>query len=155
MRNLDADFELLIARLPRLLDALNRCSPHIGMPLKGVRLPARAVYLFSREGEALYVGRTNRLKARIKEHISGKNNDAPFAFKIARYETGYFKGRGSPTRSQLEKISEFAKAFEMAKVEVSQMQWRWVEIEEANLQCLFEIYATIALKAKFNDFENH
>lgn len=35
------------------------------------------------------------------------------------------------------------------------MEWRWVQIDDPNEQCLFEIYATIALKAEFNDFENH
>ena len=35
------------------------------------------------------------------------------------------------------------------------MEFRWVAVDDPNLQCLFEIYATLALDAKHNDFENH
>lgn len=35
------------------------------------------------------------------------------------------------------------------------MQFRWVEEADPNWQCLLEIYATVVLDARYNDFINH
>jgi len=56
---------------------------------------------------------------------------------------------------QLEQDAAFADAFQKAKDRVSKMEFRWVEVADANTQCLFEIYATLTLDAQHNDFENH
>lgn len=149
-------FDGLVLQLPALLEKLRICPPMKGKPPKDTPLPLRAVYLFSRsDHEHLYVGRTNRLRQRIREHICGRHNDAPFAFKMARHATGMVKAKGGPTRKMLEADETFLAAFSQAKDDVGQLDWRWVEIEDPNLQCLFEIYATLALGAQFNDFENH
>lgn len=87
--------------------------------------------------------------------MNGRHNDTPFAFKLARHKTGQFKGKGGLTRAALEADPVFAKAFSEAKAEIALMQCRWVQVDDANLQCLFEIYATIALRAEYNDFDNH
>ena len=148
-------FAQYVNQMPTLLDEIMSCSPQVGLPKQEIKLPARAVYLFSRSEEHLYVGRTNRLRQRIKEHLKGRNNDAPFAFKMARHATGLFKGKGQPTRKELENHEIFSPAFIQAKTDLAALQWRFVEIADPNLQCLFEIYASISLEAKFNDFENH
>lgn len=118
-------------------------------------MPARGVYLFSIGNDYFYVGRTNRLRQRHSEHCNGRNNDAPFPFKMARQATGHSKAKGGLTRKELEADADFAAAFLAAKAQVKTMDWRWVEIEDANTQAVFEVYATLALKARFNDFENH
>src|SRR4051794_40849647 len=58
------------------------------VPVQPMHLPADAplqgVYLLS-EGEThLYVGRSDRIPARIREHCLGGEEKAAFAFKLAR-----------------------------------------------------------------------
>ena len=117
--------------------------------------PERAVYLFS-EGDCYFsVGRTNRLRHRYREHCRQRHNDAPFAFKLARIESGHLKAKGGLSRAALELDPLFAAAFQRAKDRVKEMEFRWVEETDPNRQCLLEIYATLALNALHNDFENH
>lgn len=53
-------------------------------------MPASGVYLFTEHGRHLYVGRSNRLRSRIRRHGAEqtKHNVAAFAFRIARMATG-------------------------------------------------------------------
>jgi predicted GIY-YIG superfamily endonuclease len=147
-------FSGLVEKMPLLLDNLLNCPPHTAISILSKNVSKSGVYLFTDGDEHLYVGRTNRLRARYREHCSGTKNDAPFAFKLARIATENFKGNGK-TRRELEQDPAFAKAFKTAKELVGKMAFRWVAISDPNEQCLFEIYATLALNAKHNDFENH
>ena len=148
----DPNFGAICKRLPLLLSQLLECAPQSPSdPLPNKRV----VYLFIESNEHLYVGRTNRLAQRYREHHRGKSNDAPFAFKLARYASCNTVTKGGKTRKALEADPEFATAFLAAKERVRAMQFRWVEVQDANTQCLLEIYATIALNARHNDFENH
>lgn len=148
------EFAALIETLHPSFERLVACPPHTGRVRLPGDVPACAVYLFSEGNNHLYVGRTDRLRVRHKEHWTGKANDAPFAFKLARHATGNLK-KGTPTRKQLEGDASFALAFESAKDRVAAMQFRWAEERDPNRQCLLEIYATVALGARFNDFINH
>ena len=53
-------------------------------------LPIRGIYLFSEGDHHLYVGRTNRMRERLRGHCvpSGTHCTATFACRIARKETG-------------------------------------------------------------------
>jgi hypothetical protein len=147
-------FACLTESLEPSFQRLIACPPHTGRGGLPRGLPKRAVYLFSEGGEHFYVGRTNRLRARHREHMSGRNNDAPFAFKLARKAT-CDRVIGKLTRAQLELHPLFTSAFEEARKRVERMEFRWVEEADPNRQCLLEIYATIVLGAHYNDFENH
>ena len=114
---------------------LTDCAPHTGRVRLPLNVPRCGVYLFSEGNEHLYVGRTDRLRDRHREHWSGKANDAPFAFKLARHATNNLL-KGAPTRKMLEADPGFAAAFITAKERVSNMQFRWVEEAEPNRQCL-------------------
>lgn len=133
---------------------LTECAPHTGNVRLPLETPRCGVYLFSEGSEHLYVGRTDRLRDRHREHWSGRANDAPFAFKLARHATGSLQ-KGGPTRKALEADPIFAAAFSAAKKRVAMMSFRWVEEADPNLQCLLEIYATVVLEARYNDFMNH
>jgi hypothetical protein len=83
---------------------------------------------------------------------------AAFAFKLAREMTGkmtasYKPGDGSRTGLMLN--SEFRAAFDAAKARIRQMEFRFVEETDQNAQALLEIYCTLALNAKYNDFNTH
>lgn len=130
------------------------CPPHTGRVRLPPTTPRCGVYLFSEGDDHLYVGRTDRLRDRHREHWSGKANDAPFAFKLARHATNNIL-KGGPTRKALEADPMFAAAFADARERVANMQFRWVEEADPNRQCLLEIYATVVLNARYNDFINH
>ncbi len=148
-------FADLVRDLEGQLNDLKSCPPRKGLPNKSDCLPASGVYAFKLDDAWQYIGRTDRLRQRIKEHLKGKHNDAPFAFKIARFDTGLTRDKSRLTRTELENDSRFSTAFESAKAKLSEMEWRFVRISDPNLQCLFEFYAAIELKAKYNDFKNH
>lgn len=51
--------------------------------------------------------------------------------------------------------SEFRAACDAAKARIRQMEFRFVEESDENAQALLEIYGTLALNAKYNDFNTH
>ena len=147
-------FSNLVEDIDISFQNLLQCNPHKGPCPLPLNVPSHAVYLFSEGEDYLYVGRTNRLRSRHKEHWSGRQNDAPFAFKLARHTTNNL-GKGGPTRAVLFHDPAFSEAFKAARARISQMEFRWIEEKDANRQCLLEIYTTIVLNARYNDFENH
>jgi hypothetical protein len=122
-------------------------------------MPARGIYLFSEGNKHLYVGRTNRLRKRLKEHCrkSSTHNSAPFAFLLAREASGMVSAsyQRNGSRAQLEKDRTFGPSFLAAKARVSNMDVRYVEEGDPLRQALLEIYVAIALKTPHNSFENH
>ena len=122
-------------------------------------MPKRGIYLFSEGGSHLYIGRTNGLRKRLRNHcrLSGTHFTATFAFRIARHETGRSKASYTPegSRAQLCADPIFGPAFQAAKERVSEMDIRFVEEVDPVRQALLEIYAATVLHTPFNDFENH
>ena len=96
------------------------------------------------------------MRQRYKNHChpTSKGNDAPFAFKLARIKTGKekpsYKAEGS--RKQLMEDELFKAAFDQSKTPIRDMELRFIEIDDPNLQVLFELYASLVLKSKHNDF---
>lgn len=124
------------------------------------REKVRGVYLFSEGDLPLYVGRTNHVQRRYGLHSlpSAQHNQAVFAFKLARHETGklrpaYTSGEGS--RKSLAADAAFSKAFTDAKARVRAMDFRWVEETDPVRQCLLEVYVAVVLQTAYNDFDNH
>ena len=120
-------------------------------------LPARGIYLFSEGDRHMYVGRTNRMRARLQEHCrpSSGHNSAPFAFNLAREATGQTSASYHGTRDKLDEEPSFNAAFVAAKEQVSRMLVRFVEERDPMRQALLEMYAAIALQTPHNSFENH
>jgi len=152
---------------PRFLTAIEQLEPKFQQlvtmaPVRygaiSVPVPDRGIYLFSEGHDHLYVGRTNRLRGRLRDHCSpgGDHNKATFAFFLARHETGrratYTK---SGSRKELCLDSIFGPTFTRAKERVSRMDIRFVEEGNATSQALLEIYVATVLGARYNDFDNH
>jgi hypothetical protein len=122
-------------------------------------LPQRAIYLFSRGSEHLYVGRTNNLRRRLRGHCSpgSRHFSAVFAFKIARIESGRitpsYKKEGS--RASLAEDPVFKPIFVDAKKRIAGMDIRYVGENDPVRQALLEIYVATALGTPYNDFDNH
>src|SRR4051812_2924788 len=78
-------------------------------------LPLECIYLFSENGRALYVGRTRKLRQRMRNHCGDASgqNQAGFAFKLARELTGKLVATYSTedSRTALLREPEFSAAF--------------------------------------------
>lgn len=120
-------------------------------------MPQAGVYVVYETGKPLYVGRTNRMKARLKYHSSERANDAPFAFRLAREATGRTKAsyQKKESRGDLLSMPKFRKAFADAKARIRAMDIRFTEESDQVRQALLEIYIAVLLDAPYNDFKTH
>lgn len=157
-------FQALLTDLERQLADLTAMPPRRFPFAKEGRLPERGVYLFSDGPAHLYVGRSDRLHARVVEHgrENADHNTAPFAFKLARHETGLFRRPHKPeaasarfTRTDLQTHATFGPAFLAAKRRVRAMDVRCVPEDDPAKQALLEAYCIVALETPYNDFDNH
>jgi hypothetical protein len=161
---MDPKFAALVDRLhPAYLDLLSRrpvsggAKPDYGI---GDQAAKRGIYLFTERDRHLYVGRSNRLFHRYKNHwmASKTEREAAFAFKLAREATGFLKAtykKGEGSRKHLALDAAFNNAFIEAKHRIQAMEYRWVEETEPTCQCLLEIYVAVCLATPYNDFDNH
>jgi hypothetical protein len=146
--SLHPSFERLMAMAPLSAGNLPRDMPKSG------------VYVFTEHEKHLYVGRSNNLRSRYGRHCrpGSTHRMAAFAFKLARETTGnltasYKPGAGS--RAGLMEGPEFSRAFTEAKARIREMDYRYVEEIDQTRQALLEIYASVALKTPYNDFNTH
>lgn len=133
-------------------------------PVKPTSLPQgmcqKGVYLLSEGQIPLYVGRSNRLRRRLSDHcgVGAQEGKAAFAFLMARKATGNLKAaykKGAGSRAALMAEPDFLKAFNDAKIQISQMDVRFVEETDPIKQALLEIYVSVVLQTPYNDFDNH
>jgi hypothetical protein len=155
----NSEFMIIVASLEDKFQELITATPvkYGDLPR---HLPKRAIYLFSRGTEHLYVGRTNNLRRRLRDHCSpsATHKTAAFAFKIARELTGNLKASYSHkgSRSDLCQDPVFSSAFQEAKRQLREdMDIRFIQEDDPITQALFEIYVSLALKTPYNDFDNH
>jgi hypothetical protein len=83
---------------------------------------------------------------------------AAFAFKLAREMTGKLTASykdDKNSRKNLMLDPAFRTAFDDAKRRIRAMDFRFVEERDQNAQALLEIYCTLALNARYNDFNTH
>lgn len=122
-------------------------------------IPIRGIYLFSEENNHLYVGRTNRMRERLRGHCvpSASHFTATFAFRMARKTTGRIAASYSKSGSRAELLKDvaFASTFEAAKWRIASMDLRYIEESDPTRQALLEIYIATVLKTPYNDFDNH
>ena len=125
---------------------------------KGRRSPVPGVYVFS-ESRPIYVGQTRNLRMRLRQHggASSRENQASFAFNIARIEAEADPSIDlSQTRRALEVAPGFAELFRAARDRVARMDIRFVEVDDPELRTVFEVYAAVAFgTAEHNNFQTH
>ena len=149
-------FDHLVAEMPQLLKRL-RSKPLLTRDDLG-SIPKHGVYVFYQNNKPVYVGRSNNLKRRIQQHgrPSSGHNSATFAFTLAKERMeSTEKIPKFITRKELEEAPGFAEAFFAARLKVTEMQIRVVEIPDQIEQAIFEIYAHLILNTKYNDFRTH
>ena len=131
-------------------------SPRCRMSALPDDMPLAGIYLFSEDGQTLYVGRTNRLRRRLQDHARNNQNQATFAFLLAREETSKkaaYQTRGS--RRDLMKDPDFRSAFDKARERIRGMDVQFIEETDPTRQALLEICAALRAEAAYNDFDNH
>jgi hypothetical protein len=155
---MNPNFQELLESLDPMLHELIESRPvrYADLPR---HMPQRGIYLFSEGAQNLYVGRTNRLRERLRGHCAPGSTHvtAAFAFRIARLETGKTKAsyRREGSRADLVNDADFGPAFTRARERLRSMDIRYVEERDPIRQNLLEVYVAVVLKTPFNDFENH
>ncbi len=151
-------FANLIESLHPSLTALLAMTPAISATLPR-SAPRSGIYLFSEGRKHLYVGRSNRLPDRVRNHgkDTSRQNVASFAFLIARRDTGNHQATYTAAASRDALVADpvFAAAFLEAKRRISRMSVRYVEETDQLRQALLEMYVHVALQTPFNDFDTH
>ena len=137
------------------LPKLKQMMPTKLADLKGAKLPKAGIYVLYEDETPLYVGRTGRMKARLKEHgaQSSSHFSASFAFILAKEKALLNNVDCKRSRKQLQDCPDFA--FNEAKGRVSNMRFKCIEINDSIEQTLFEVYAAIELETLHNSFEPH
>lgn len=112
-------------------------------------MPRKGVYLFSKNGKHLYVGRSNNIPRRYRAHrgAGSNHNSASFAYLLAcktcrSPRASYRKGDGRKERMGKRK---FRKAFDDAKQRIRAMEFRAVREDNQKRQALLEVYCAVAL----------
>jgi hypothetical protein len=153
--SLNRDFEKIIQTFPEKMQILSDSLPFSKENLQ--KAPDKGIYVFYDEHDLpIYVGRSDRIKARLREHsqLGSTNTSATFAFNLAK---DLAKDIGIDTklpRKDLEKILEFKQIYNDTKTRVSKMKIRSIGISDPIEQTLFEVYVHLELKTK-NEFNNH
>ena len=115
--------------------------------------PQRGVYVLYENGEPIYVGRSNTMRSRIRDHgaDSSDRHSATFAFRLLREMLNGPNGRAE----DIEKAHR--EEYRQQRERVRAMTFRAVSITDQLEQTLFEIYAIIEKRtaSKYNDFDTH
>lgn len=148
-------FRNIIDKFPNKLEELICQQPFTNRDLKNA--PDKGNYVFyNKNDRPIYVGRTDRMKDRLKEHgqQSSTHTSATFAFNLAK-DAARKKGINvNISRKDLEKDPEFKKIYTQKKAYVSKLKIRAISIPNPIEQTLFEVYVHLELKTK-NLFKNH
>ena len=116
--------------------------------------PNQGVYVLYEGGKPVYVGRSNRLRDRIREHGADSSDrySATFALKLLREKLKWPKGNAADL------VKDNADEYDQQKKRVKNMTFRAVEIKGQLEQTLFEVYAILEFRTHvlgYNDFDTH
>jgi predicted GIY-YIG superfamily endonuclease len=125
------EFACLVKALAPKFEQLLACPPLPYGKLPST-IPKSGVYLFTENGQPLYVGRSNGLRQRHGRHCrpGATYRQAAFAFQLAREKTGRTKAAykpGEESRKGLMLDPVFAAAILEAKARIRAMEYRYVE----------------------------
>ena len=147
-------FVALADQLPVLLERLRTMAP-LSAPFE----TRGGVYVFSENGQPMYVGQTRTFRRRMGQHTGAysEENQAVFAFNIAKADAHRAGLDITRARKALVADPVFADLFRLAKVRVAAMEVRFVEIvDDPELRTVFEVYAAVAFGTQqFNSFDTH
>src|SRR4051794_12844597 len=94
-------FSDIVVKMENYLISLKESDPFFA---DTIRLPEKAgVYVFYEKRKPLYVGRTGNLRKRMAQHRNkgSRNNDAPFAYHLAKRDAKLVGMNVDNTRNNL------------------------------------------------------
>jgi hypothetical protein len=158
---MNAQFDEITRKFPDNMKKLLKNPPVFPYELKEKIL--RGIYVFYENGTAIYVGRSRNITQRFRQHQqqSSDHHSATFAFLIAKMDAEkagiamQYKNGKYMTRFELEKYPPFKQLFSDAKKRVAMMKVQVIEIDDPVEQTLFEVYAALELKTKYNTWDTH
>ncbi len=154
-------FDQKVQRIKEHFDRLMAAPPKTPQDfLMDSRSEISGVYVFSEYIEKaetfLYTGQAVSVLARLREHcaITGKMK-ANFAYMLTMDTTNRKLIPGSPnaTKESMFRDSSFTSAFIAIVDRVKLMNYRYVHVEDKLERHLLEIYASVVLESKYNDFD--
>lgn len=146
-----------VARMRPLLDALvaapaHRVAEHPAVP------NTPGIYRFTEAGRPVYVGQSRKLRGRLRQHTvaRARQNEASFAFNIAKAEASRAGVDITHFREVLQADPAFKIHFDLAKTRVAAMAVRIIELADPVERTMFDFYASLALgTGERNKFETH
>ena len=152
--SLNVKFEKIINTYPALMEKLNKSNYITREDLK--KVPDRGIYVFYDGKKPIYVGRSERMRSRLKEHSqqSSGQTSATFAFNLAKSRAKKLGIDITRNRKILEQDPHFSPIYKEEKTRVSKMKFKVIRINNPIKQTLFEVYASIELKTK-QDWGTH
>lgn len=148
---MDTVFWKAIDRMKTLMDELKKseewsCQDYREAPQKGI-------YVFYENGKPIYVGRSNNMRRRIRDHGAGSSDrhSATFALKLLRKALNEPKGKAE------EIVRDNKDEYRRQRERVRSMTFQAVSVTDQLEQTLFESYAIIEMGTapQYNDFETH
>ncbi len=127
--------------------------------MKRSELPSYGgIYVFYEKEKPIYVGRANNIRKRVQWHTraSSGSESATFAFNLAKNEYGEKLGI-THKRKELMDIEIFKEIFTKHKLNLTNLEFKCICVENDILQTMFEPYLAYKLKTYpiNNIFENH
>jgi len=148
-------FATIIREMSKLLSQL-KASQYF-MKKDANKLPKQGIYVFYNVDKPIYVGRSNNIPSRIRGHStqSASHNTASFGYRLAWERAARRINIEGKTRNQLMKTRIFRKIYNDQLREIAKMRIKAVKIEGQIEQTIFEVYASMELKTKYNYFNTH
>jgi hypothetical protein len=151
---MNAKFEKINNTFPALMEKLNKSHYITKEDLK--KVPDRGIYIFYDGKKPIYVGRSERMRSRLREHSqqSSGHTSATFAFNLAKSRAKKLGIDISGNRKILEQDPHFSPIYKEEKTRVSKMKIKVIRIDNPIKQTLFEVYASMELKTQ-QDWGTH
>ena len=111
---MNQSFREHVDRLPDLMDALTSSPMHDWHNLRGIPSDGAGIYVFYENGLPIYVGRTRKMRQRIRSHgyKGSRNNSASFAFNLAKKNAETRGVDVTRSRSELDEDPAFKSLFD-------------------------------------------
>lgn len=148
----------------RFLGHIDAATVHFAQLLSQPLLPVRGhglteqkgIYVLYEGAAPVHVGRTRKIRQRLRAHCTPNHNSASFAFKRARKELGR-KASYSVTNSRaaLQLDPVFGPCFQKHVAAVAEMQVRFLPLDDPIDQYLLELYAVLELGLPEDEFDTH
>ena len=141
-------------RQPRRPQAARLRRPEHSNQLRHVRAPKKpGVYMFSEDGQPVFVGRSGDLKTRLAHHRSFLPKLSNLACRMARIATGRTALKSFRSASSAQHLHDtddaFRDAFDQAVDRIRAMEVAFVEVPEdedaGTLQALIELHVAVQL----------